>query len=390
MGRMPLGRELVKLQWQAAPLGTEFDDAGALNGTSAAWTDVLTTGVTITEDIADLDPGTPYHWRVRLLYKPGNALGQPAGRWVTIPVNGWNETDLRTANEPPLADAGPDQIVDTLTVVTLDGSLSSDPDGNLPLTYLWTQTGGTTVTLSDSTVVNPTFTAPGDPAVLTFALIVTDSLGLADPTPDEVIITVNNQPPLADTGPDQSVYTLATVTLDGSNSSDPDGDLPLTYAWAQTGGTTVTLNDPTVVNPTFTAPSDPATLTFSLTVTDCLGLPDPTPDEVIITVNNQPPLADAGSDQMVFRLSLVTLSGSLSSDPDGHLPLTYLWIQTGGENVTLSDPMAANPTFISPANAGTLTFTLMVTDSLGMSALVADQVEIMVFFYSNFLPLIIK
>jgi hypothetical protein len=46
------------------------------------------------------------------------------------------------------------------------------------------------VTLSDPAVVAPTFTAPSNPVILTFALAVTDSLGLADPTPDEVVVAV--------------------------------------------------------------------------------------------------------------------------------------------------------------------------------------------------------
>jgi PKD repeat protein len=93
------------------------------------------------------------------------------------------------SNQPPLADAGPDQAVNTLALVTLDGSGSSDPDGHLPLAYRWAQTAGPAVTLSNPLAVSPTFTAPGDSAALTFALIVTDSLGLPG-APDEVVITV--------------------------------------------------------------------------------------------------------------------------------------------------------------------------------------------------------
>src|SRR5262249_27129861 len=56
----------------------------------------------------------------------------------------------------PTANAGPDQMVVVSTGVTLDGSASS---GN-GLTYAWTQTAGTSITLSSATAVKPTFTAP--------------------------------------------------------------------------------------------------------------------------------------------------------------------------------------------------------------------------------------
>jgi len=190
IGRMPLGREDVRLQWQVAPPGTPITATTVISGVSAVWTDVLTTGVEISQTVAGLAPYTPYHWRVRLLYRPGNALGQPASRWVTIPWAGWNETDLRTLNHPPIANAGPDQTVNTLALVTLDGSGSSDPDGDYPLSCFWTQTGGPAVTLSDPHGLSPNFIAPASPAVLTFTLAVTDSLGLPDPTPDTVVIVV--------------------------------------------------------------------------------------------------------------------------------------------------------------------------------------------------------
>ncbi len=95
----------------------------------------------------------------------------------------------RGYNTPPLANAGLDRSVDTLALVTLNGSGSSDPDGDLPLTYRWSQTGGLAVTFTPNLSVT-TFTAPADPAVLTFTLTVTDSLGLVSLTPDEVVITI--------------------------------------------------------------------------------------------------------------------------------------------------------------------------------------------------------
>ncbi|HNT75825.1 MAG TPA: FG-GAP-like repeat-containing protein, partial [Anaerolineae bacterium] len=320
IGRSPLGCTPVKLQWQVVPLGTPFTATNIVSGTSLAWTDVLTTGVVITEDVTGLSLGTPYHWRVRLLYHPENALGQPSSRWVTIPWNGWNETDLRTlSNQPPVADAGPDQGVDTNAVVALDGSASSDPDGDLPLTYRWTQSGGPAVTLSDPAVVNPTFTAPGDPTVLTFTLTVTDSLGLAS-APNEVVITVNNRPPVADAGSDQSVDTNAAATLDGSGSSDPDGDLPLVCFWTQTGGPAVTLSNLTVVNPTFTAPDDPAILTFTLTVTDSLGQHS-APDTVVVTITSPSPGAPtlvAPAHQTVTETTALDLTWGAVSGASGY------------------------------------------------------------------------
>jgi len=193
IGRMPLGRDDVRLQWQAAPLGLSFSAPDDVITGMGAWLDTLNGSVNIQETVSGLSPNTAYHWRARLLYRPGNALGLPASRWIHTPAVGWNETDLRTAagNQRPIANAGPDQTVMVNTVVTLDGSASSDPDGNYPLSYGWTQTGGEPVTFTGNLSVT-TFTAPAGDAVLTFTLAVSDSLGLPDPTPDEVVITVGS------------------------------------------------------------------------------------------------------------------------------------------------------------------------------------------------------
>ena len=154
-----------------------------------------------------------------------------------------------SSNSVSMADAGPDQSVGEGAAVTLDGSGST---GSGTLTYSWTQTAGTPVMLSDSTVVNPTFTAPIVAAdeVLTFQLEVSDNAMNVDV--DSVDITIVNDGPTADAGSDQSVGEGAVVTLNGNGST---GSGALTYAWTQTAGTPVMLSDATAVSPTFTAPS---------------------------------------------------------------------------------------------------------------------------------------
>jgi YVTN family beta-propeller protein len=99
---------------------------------------------------------------------------------------------------PPTANAGPDQTVKSGDTVQLDGSGSSDPAGGT-LSYKWTQTSGPEVALSDSTSVNPTFTAPNTNTEedLVFELVVTNEKGVVS-EPDSVTITVspsNNPPP---------------------------------------------------------------------------------------------------------------------------------------------------------------------------------------------------
>ena len=99
-------------------------------------------------------------------------------------------------------------------------------------------------------------------------------------------IILPNQPPAADAGPDQTVDEGVTVTLDGSNSTDPDDGIA-SYQWTQIGGISVAFSDPTTSQPTFTAPDvgpNGEALAFQLTVTDYGGLQ--TSDEVIVSIND--------------------------------------------------------------------------------------------------------
>ena len=95
-------------------------------------------------------------------------------------------------NQPPVADAGPDQLVAPLEFVTLDGSGSNDLEDGTNLTYAWSQLLGDLVPLSDDTIATPTFDAPATDQLLRFELIVTDVEGLT--SSDTVDITVSSVP----------------------------------------------------------------------------------------------------------------------------------------------------------------------------------------------------
>ena len=114
---------------------------------------------------------------IRLYQGPGLVEAQVFAEWLgdtgeRTPIG---VRQMLVASQPPIAHAGDDQAVAAGASVTLDGSASADPDGNIAR-YLWEQTGGSTVALSDAAAAMPTFDAPRPAAAqtLTFRLVVTD------------------------------------------------------------------------------------------------------------------------------------------------------------------------------------------------------------------------
>jgi len=193
-----------------------------------------------------------------------------------------------TPNEPPTANAGADQVVNQGDLVQLDGSGSSDPNSD-PLTYAWLQTGGTAVTLSNSTRRRPTFSAPtglSASEILTFSFTVDD--GQFNDA-DSVNITVNppGTLPVANAGGDQLARQGILVQLNGA-ASDDSGNGALSFSWLQIGGPTVSLSNSTVASPTFSAPAGAGAnqlVSFELTVSNAGGSDT---DTVNVTVLTEP------------------------------------------------------------------------------------------------------
>jgi len=211
------------------------------------------------------------------------------------------------------------------STVQFDGSASSDPDGNTPLTYAWSYGDGASGSGAAPTHV---YAATG---TYTVTLVVTDSRGAAS-NPSTTTATIGstpNQPPVARPGGPYAGVAGSTVQFDGSASSDPDGNTPLTYAWTFGDGASGTGATP--------AHSYAAAGTYSVTlvVTDSRGAssapgttsatiataPPPPPTDSAVTLIVAGNIASCSStrDELTAQL-LDTLPGTVLTLGDAVVP----------------------------------------------------------------------
>jgi hypothetical protein len=175
----------------------------------------------------------------------------------------------------------------------------------------------------------------------------------------------DNQAPTAEAGDPQTIELGDSAYLNGSDSSDPDGD-SLDFLWevvSAPAGAQAGLAGETTITPTLT-PDTEGNYTIELTVTDPGGLFGT--DEVVIGVDeevNVAPVADAGSDQTVDAGDIVYMDGTGSYDPNGD-NIAYWWTVAaypGGAAPSLSSNTSATPNFIA-TDAGTYVLDLVVND----------------------------
>ncbi len=278
----------------------------------------------------------------------------------------------------PIANAGTDQTVHVGSLVSLDGSGSSDPEGNVPLTYAWnimSKPDGSAITLPEPGVVNPKFT-PDLPGNYVIELIVTNSTGAVSVSAS-VTIRATNAAPVADAGPDQAVTVIdSTIQLNGSKSYDSDGD-PITYQWSFSSipaGSAAVLSSPTSSMPSFVADVH-GTYTVLLIVSDPWA--QSSPATVTISFSNVKPVANAGLGQSAFVGTTVTLNGSESFDANGD-PLTYQWSfasAPAGSMAAIASPTAAITTFV-PDLPGLYVAQLIVNDGFVNSDPGTVQVQV--------------
>jgi hypothetical protein len=172
--------------------------------------------------------------------------------------------------------------------------------------------------------------------------------------------------PHAVTHGDQTVNEGSTVTLDGTSSTDADGDIA-SHAWDQIEGPPVALTGAATAVATFTAGdvSDTTVLRFRLTVRDESGLTDTAIVAVIVVDLNPAPVVDAGANETADALAVVTLGGSARDDGS---VAALQWTQVDGPDagaITGADQLAATVTAPDVDQERTITFQLTATDNEG-------------------------
>jgi hypothetical protein len=210
---------------QALPLTYQWSFNSIPTGSHAVLTNTTSPFPTFVPDVA----GDYY---VQLIVNNGTLASAPSFAYIET-SNSYTQTGVSFLT----ANAGPDQTVTTGSTVQLDASGSYDSDG-LQISYQWylwylSNASGSqwllqgTAPLSNANTLNPTFVASTSGTY--FAVLwVTDGYGAT--ASDVVKISNVNSQPIASAGTDQSIQAPQTVQLDGTGSTDVDGNaLPTTY-----------------------------------------------------------------------------------------------------------------------------------------------------------------
>ncbi len=283
---------------------------------------------------------------------------------VGLTVRDDSATDTNTAsdsltvvvNEPPVANAGPDQTVSS-SEVHFDGTGSHDPDGKVAA-YAWDFGDGGSG--SGATPVH-VYKSPGSYRV---KLTVTDDSGTLRSTASDEMHVVVNAPPIADAGPDQVGAPGQELNFVAAGSLDPDGDVAK-YVWSFKDGAEA---DGARVSHKF---DRPGVYHVRLSVKDNTDQAKAVDYDEAKVVINAPPVARAGPDRRAAPGDAVTFDAGNSFDPDGG-KLTYRW-----DFSDQSEPTFAQQVVRAYSQPGVYTAQLTVTDDSGaINAVDRDQVEI--------------
>jgi hypothetical protein len=274
-------------------------------------------------------------------------------------------------NQPPVVNAGPDQIIVAGNFAILHGSVTDDGLPNPPgmLTPLWTVVSGPGPVTWQTTTSVETAAQMVVPGTYVLRLTVSDS-ALSGSDDVQVTVLPQNQPPVVNAGPDQAIVLGMAASLSGTVSDDgqPPPPAVFTITWSMVSGPgTVTFADANAAATTATF-SAVGSYTLRLTANDSQLSSS---DDVVVTVSpappvNQPPTVNAGPDQTITLPALANLAGTVSDDglPSPPAMFTTTWTLVSGPGTVSFGDATAAVTTASFSVAGTYTLRLTANDSL--------------------------
>jgi large repetitive protein len=266
-----------------------------------------------------------------------------------------------TVNAPPVPHIqAPDHACARIPIL-FSGSESVDPDGRIMAAH-WRFGDGAE---AEGLEVTHTYDKPGRYQV---TLTVVDDAGVINSRRQQSRGMHVNQPPIADAGMDLRVCPGQTFVLDGSRSTDSDGEIA-TYLWDLGNGRRL---EGKKVSHAF---AEPGHYPVRLTVTDDTGTPCGSGMDRLNIHVNAPPVAVAGGDQTGFSggaHDALFFDGTASSDADGE-SLQYQWNFGDGNSAV------GAKVYHHFRQAGTYTVRLTVRDESGSACgEAADEVQVII------------
>lgn len=320
--------------WELAMNGRDFAAAEALNS------DGDPTGASNLDEIM---AGTQPGWTDG----PNNVINGGSVTSTALPPGGiTGSLDPLVANQPPTANANGPYSGTVNIPVAFSSAGSTDPDGAI-MAYDWNFGDGST---GSGPTPSHTYNSTG---TFSISLTVTDDAGDTDTATTTATIALGNQPPVADPNGPYTGTAGTPVALDGSGSTDPDGNI-VAYNWNFGDG-----SSGSGMTPSHTYAMQ-GTYNITLTVTDDSGAIDSATTSATIDAANLPPVANPNGPYFGTVNVAVTFDGTGSFDTDGTI-VSYAWDFGDG-----STGMSAAPSHTYTAE-GIYNVTLIVTDDGGLT-----------------------
>lgn len=246
---------------------------------------------------------------------------------------------VENLNRPPIAVPGPNQKIPLGKTALLDGSSSSDPDGDLIASYRWSIDSapvGSKEIISNGNHAKVKFT-PDKTGNYLLSLKVSDGKLNSQVKTVRLSVVENRAPEIkASATPDSGLAALK-VWFDATSSSDPDGGR-LNYAW-DFGDPESRVDNFSVLGLLSHVYRDPGRYTATLTVSDNFGKKSVTTFDIHVKGPDLPPTAVLAALPLSYKTPLSIQFTSNANDPEGAL-LSYLWdFGDGSDNSTKVNPI---------------------------------------------------